>query len=500
MKLHPLSGVWNALGRGVNVGSFGFFLGMMGVAAMDGPILLVFGLAALGFVLGVGYGAAYYLVFEYELTTETFDVTSGVLNRQHREIPFHRIQNIDVTQSLGKRLFGVAVLTVETAGGGSTEITLDFVSEEKAAWLQSTVRDRKRAAGGDDTTVTEDTDTTIDTDQSPRPLFELQSSELAVLAVAFLRPGAFFIALFGVPLMADLGSSLLLSIARPFGGPEQLSVSTLSPDSAIVLALVGIPLVIAGAWVVSALVTVVEYFGFKLGRAGEDLVYQRGLLQRYSGTIPVEKVQSLTITEPVLARPLGYAGLSVETAGYAPGQANEQGSQSAIPLSNRSRVFELAHEIEPFEDPTFVRLPKRARRRYFAQYLLVVGGLIAVGYLLSQVLGGFTLWYLPAVVLPITPIAAHYKWKHRGYHVGEEHVAFRTGYWRRTTQIVPYYRLQAVFTSRTIFQRRLGLATLTVDIASSTTLGGNSPTAYDINSDTADRLYTLLGERLQRTL
>ncbi|RRJ27896.1 hypothetical protein EIK79_17080 [Halocatena pleomorpha] len=478
----------------MNGGAVGFFLGMMGITVTDGPISIVFVLTVVGFVMGVGYGAAFYLLFDYELTADTFDVTSGVINRQHREIPFHRIQNIDVTQSLGKRLFGVAVLTAETAGGGSTEITLHFVSEEKAAWLQSTIRDRKRATGGDETTATGDAG------RSPTQLFALRSTELAVLAVAFLRPGALFIALFGIPFVADLGQSLLLSIARPFGGPEQLSVSALSPDSALVLALVGGPLLLVSAWIVSALVTVVEYFGFQLGRAGEDLVYQRGLLQRYSGTIPVEKVQSLTITEPVLARPLGYAGLSVETAGYAPGQADERKSQSAIPLSNRSRVFELARDIEPFEEPTFTRLPKRARRRYFARYLLIVGGLIAVGYLLSQFLGGFTLWYLPAVVLPITPIAAHYKWKHRGYHVGTKHVAFRTGYWRRTTRVVPYYRLQTVFTSRTIFQRRLGLATLTADIASSTSLRGGSPAAYDIDSDTADRLYALLGERLQRAL
>lgn len=494
MKLHPLSGVWNALRGGLNAGVAGFFFGMMGVTVADGPISLVFGLAVVGLVVGIGYGAAYYLLFEYELTADTFDVTSGVLNRQHREIPFHRIQNIDVTQSLANRLFEVAVLRVETAGGGSTEITLNFVSEEKAAWLQSSIRDRKRAATADDTTET------ATTDRSPSLLFELQPRELAVLAVAFLRPGALLVVLFGLPFVRDLAGSLLVAIARPFGGPAQLSASAVSPDSALILTLVSVPLGVIAAWMVSALVTVSGYFGFQLGLAGDDVVYQRGLLQRYSGTIPLEKIQSLTVTETVLARPLGYAGLAVETAGYAPGQADERGSQSAIPLSSRSRVFELARKIQPFEELTFTRLPKQARRRYFARYLLAIGGIIAVGYLLSRVVGGFTLWYLPAVALPITPVAAHYKWKHRGYHVGEGHIAFRTGYWRRTTRIVPYDRLQTVFTSRTIFQRRLGLATLTADTASSSTLGGSNPTAYDIDSDDADQLYALLGERLQRAL
>ncbi len=498
MKLHPLSGVWNAFGRGFAIGSLGFFAGMMGRSVVDGSVSLVFGLATAGFVLGVGYGLAYYVLFEYELTADTFDVTSGVLNRQHREIPFHRIQNIDVTQSFGKRLLGVAVLGVETAGGGSTEMTLDFVTEDEAARLQSAVRDRKRAGMADvDTAATEQADVAGDA-QSPTPLFDLQPTELAILAIAFLRPGALFVVLFGLPFAADFVVSLLVSIAQPLGGPE--SIAALSPDSALVLALVSGPLVLVGAWIVSALVIVVEYFGFRLGRIGDDLVYQRGLIQRYSGTIPLGKIQSLTITEPVLARPLGYAGLAVETAGYAPGQSDGQGSESAIPLSSRSRVLELAREIEPFEELAFVRLPKRARRRYFARYLLAIGGVVAVGYLASRVVQGFTLWYFPTLALPLAPIAAHYKWKHRGYHAGEDHIVLRTGYWRRTTRIVPYYRLQTVFTSRTVFQRRLDLATLTADTASSTTLGGGDPTAYDIDADDADRLHTLLGERLQRAL
>lgn len=497
MRLHSLSGIWNALGYGVNGGSVVFFVWMIGLTLSDLPVSLLFVVVPVGFLVGVGYGVAQYLLFEYELTDETFDITSGVLNRTHREIPYHRIQNIDVTQSFGKRLFGCAVLRMETAGGGSTEATLDFVSKEEAVRLQSAVRQRKRAAA--ETAATESEQTNQESTTEPTLLFELRPRELALLTVAFLRPGALLLVLFGIPAGGDLATTVLLSLARPLGGPESLSVSAVSPNSLLVLVGVGLPLVVVGTWVVSGLITVIEYFGFQLGRVSNDLVYQRGLFRRYSGTIPLEKIQSLTITEPVLARPLGHAGLQVETAGYAAGES-ERGSQSAIPFSSRDRVFELARAIEPFEQLTFTRLPARARRRYVVQYLLVIGGLIAVGYLFSALVSEFTLWYLPVVALPVAPVAAHYKWKHRGYHVGEHHISFRAGYWRRKTKVVPYYRLQTVFTSQTVFQRRLGLATLTADIASSTSLGGANPTAYDIEGEEANRLHTLLCERLQHAL
>lgn len=511
MKLHPLSAVWNALRRGLGVASFSFVVVGLGRTLDFISVSLVFVLFPIGFVIGVGYSIAYYLLFEYELTEDTFDVTSGVFNRQHREIPFRRIQNIDVTQSFIQRLFGFAIARLETAGGGETEATLNFVSRAEATRLQSVIRERKQARDTETKTESE-TESETESDASsqarssrePTRLFELRPTELVVLAVAFLRPKALLVIPLGLPFAQDFVVSLLLTLARPFGGPAVLSPAALSPDSVLVLALVGLPVVALSAWVASALYTAIEYFGFRLGRIDNDLVYERGLLSRYSGTIPLEKVQTLTITEPVLARPLDYAGLTIETAGYAPGQSQSGSgeSEAAIPLTQWDQMLELAREIEPFDDPTsaFVRSPKRARRRYAARYLIVVSALITVGYLVSVVFGGFSYWYAPAVLAPLALIGAHYKWKHRGYYVGENHIALRDGFWRQTTRIVPYYRLQTVQTQRNVFQRRLDLATLTADTASSASLLGGEATAYDISTDDARRLHTLLRERLQQDL
>jgi putative membrane protein len=503
-RLHPLSGVWNTLRYGLGGGSFAFFVIMIGSTVNLVDDSLMFILFPVGFVLGVGYGITYYLVFEYELTEDTFDVTSGVFNRKHREIPYHRIQNIDIEQSFLQRLIGVGVARIETAGGGQTEAKLDFVSETEATRLQSDIRERKRteASEGDHSTkVSPSTDETTESDSTL--LFELQSSDLALLAVAFLRPGAALLIVIGIPSLPvgrDIITSILLTLAQPLGGPAELSLASLSSDEALALTIVSLPLLILCAWVVSAAYTIVMYFGFELGRIDNDLVYERGLFSRYSGTIPLEKIQTISITEPVLARPLGYAGLTVETAGYSPGQSESRDSEAAIPLTQREQTLELARAIEPFDDLSFVRSPKQARRRYAVHYLTVVVALVVIGYAVSLVYSGFSYWYAPVVLLPLVPVAAYYKWKHRGYHVGEHHIALRDGFWQRTTRVVPYYRLQTVLTQRTIFQQRLNIADLTADTASSATLLGGKAIAYDIAAEDAQRLQSLLRERLQREL
>jgi putative membrane protein len=495
-RLHPFSGVWNTLKYGINgVGVAIFVIGMASIVNLV-DISLMSILGAIGFVFGVGYGIAYYLVFEYELTEDTFDVTSGVLNRKHRDIPYHRIQNIDVEQSFLQRLIGLSVVQIETAGGSQTEAELDFVSSDEATRLQSAIRERKRSVSSEERKG-EQTDET--TDSSPTLLFEFQLSELIVLSVALLRPGA-AVVLLGVPFFEDIAVSVLLTLARPLGGPEELILTALSPDEILALAIVGLPLAALVTWVVSGVYTIVAYYDFELGRIDSDLVYERGLLSRYSGTIPLSKVQTISLTEPVLARPLGYAGLTVETAGYSAGQSQSQESQTLIPLTRRAHTLELARSIERFDDLQFTRAPKQARRRYAVRYLSVVVVLIAIGYVVSVAYGGFSYWYAPGVLLSLVPGAAHYKWKHRGYHVGENHIVLRDGFWRRTTRIVPYYRLQTVLTEQTVFQRRLDIADLTADTASSAVLFGGKATAYDIAADDAQRLHELLRERLQREL
>jgi len=267
----------------------------------------------------------------------------------------------------------------------------------------------------------------------------------------------------------------------------------------LVLAVVSLPLLLVSSYLVSGVLSAAGYYGFQLARSGTDLVYERGLVQRYSGSIPSDKIQTVTLRESLPMRLLGYAALDVETAGYA-GQRAEQGSQSAIPVAERSRVVELARDLGEFSDPDFERPPRRARRRYAVRYGLVVAGLLAVLYAASTVVAGFTLWYLPAVLFLGVPPAAHLKWTNRGYYVGEQTVVVRTGFWRRRTQVVPYYRLQTVIRQATVFQRRLALASLVVDTASSSTLVRSTPTAFDIDAGTAASLQRTLRDRLHLEL
>ena len=445
------------------------------LAAWQTALLVVGGLLAAGL-----YQVVYWQRFEYELTGDTFDIRSGVFSRRTREIPLGRIQNVDLERNVLQRAFGLTEVRLETAGGSDTEAQLRFVTEAEAERLRSEISRRKRG-------------TTEEGDPAPEPeaelLFAISPRELLVLGVVSLDLRLLSILTVVLPVLVP---SLGMGANGPFGPTTDplLAFALSAPVAAVFLVFV--------AALVSGLYSVTNYWGFELRRAEDELRYDRGLLQRFSGTIPLSKVQALSLTENVLARRLGYASLSVETAGYGPGDSS--GSQSAVPIAERDRVVTLARKVESFEAVEFERPPKRARQRYAIRYTFVALVVVAAAYAVDRFTGFSFAWYLTAALVPLAPVGAHLKWRNLGYALLENHFVARGGFWSRETRLVPYYRVQTVIESATVFQRRRDLATLVVDTAGSGGLTGSDARALDIDADRAVELRGTVEERLQRAL
>ncbi|PAU84737.1 hypothetical protein CK500_04265 [Halorubrum salipaludis] len=443
------------------------------------------------------YEVAYYRRFDYELTEDTLDISSGVISRREREIPYRRIQNVDVSRSVIQRAIGVAAVDLETAGGSSTEGSIRFVTPDEATRLQREVQRRKSAGSGGETRSEGADRAESEAGTGARPgagaggdrigpdeeeLFAISPGELALVGAL-----SFDGRLIGLLAFLSSGSVPVLSSFIPDASAVALTAT----------AIVGVGGLFLVSWVLGAGVAFTNYYGFRLSRAGDELRYERGLFRRYSGSIPTEKVQALRIADNPAKRALGYASLSIETAGYAPGQGGDQGSQAAVPIAATDRVYRLAREVESFGDPRFNRPPKRIRWRYAFRYAIVVGVLVGIAFGVDWYLGAGLPWYAPAALLLAVPPAAHLKWKHRGYWLGEDHLLARNGFWSRTVTVVPYYRIQNVIDTRTVFQRRWDVATIVADTAGSSSIAGSDAAAVDFATDEAVELRETLRERLR---
>jgi putative membrane protein len=474
--LHPFSVPYRAVSSVIRF-AWVLVIGVVSTSQLDGFVGGAAALLAGVLLLALAYQVAYVRRFAYELTADTFDLQSGVVSRTNREIPYGRVQNVDVSRNPVQRALGIAEVRIETAGGGETEAHLRYVSSDEATRLQREIGRRKRgetvAAGESDPTPEPDTE-----------LFAVTPRELFLLGVV----------------RVDLRLLSFATVVVPFLVP---SVSETFP---LVDLLRAAPLLLGGivllALVVSSFAAVTSYYGFVLSRGDGELRYRRGLLQEYSGTIPLDKVQSVVVTENALARRVGYASLEVETAGYAPTGNDGTGAQSAVPLARRDRVFELARQIEPFGEVDFERPPRRARTRYVVRYGLVVGLLTALVAGVAR-FTGFPVPFPPLATLGlvvVAPVAAHLKWANLGYAVTDDHFVAREGFWTRRTRVVPYYRVQTLVNSATVFQRRRDLATLVVDTAGSQGFGATDARALDADAERARELGAELERRFDAAL
>lgn len=479
MKLHPATIPYRALSKIAAIVSALIFIGpgLASQAAEYGLLLVPVGLAAILAV--VGYEVAYYRRFTIELTDDFLQVYSGVFARQEREIPYHRIQNVDVTRNIVQRLLGIAQVKVETAGGGETEAVLRFVGDDQATDLQTTLRTRKREAA-----------TSEEGEAAAEPevevLYELDEPGLVRLSLL-----SFDARILGVLVgVVSIGTPFAVSFVRGFSGIALVGI--------ILAGIIGLTLFM---WLAGAVTTFLQYYGFRLTRIDDDLRYERGLLQRYDGSIPIEKVQSFVVEEHVLMRQFDFAALAVQTAGYAPGHGPSRGSEAAVPLATREEVLALAERIDsdaPFATDmreTFTRPPERARTRYTIRYGLAALGVAAVGAAVSYLVQPWP-WYILLAFVAIAPIAARLTYQNRGWHLGKDFVVTENGFWKRSTHAVPFDRVQTVIDKRGPFQRRWGLATIYADTASSSSLGGQDPAAVDIPLDDADTYRTTLADRL----
>ena len=56
-----------------------------------------------------------------------FHMNSGILRRQQRRLQLSRLQSVDVVQPLAARLFSMAAVTLEAAGGSDSRIQLRYL-------------------------------------------------------------------------------------------------------------------------------------------------------------------------------------------------------------------------------------------------------------------------------------------------------------------------------------------------------------------------------------
>src|SRR5690606_8448341 len=88
-----------------------------------------------------------YFTYRYRIDGDSLFIRSGLLERSLRQVPFSRIHNVELRQTLLHRLFGVAEVKLESAGGTKPEAQMRVLKLGAALALERLMRHRGRSSG-----------------------------------------------------------------------------------------------------------------------------------------------------------------------------------------------------------------------------------------------------------------------------------------------------------------------------------------------------------------
>lgn len=237
--------------------------------------------------------------------------------------------------------------------------------------------------------------------------------------------------------------------------------------------------VLLGA-VAGVLRTLARDYGYRLFAEGSRFRRERGLFTRTEAVIAKRRVQlALVASGPIRAR-FGWSGLYFQTLGAA---SDGSGMQAAAPFARREEMEPILSEAGTFRLPPPPEL-KMVSSRHVVRALAasLVPALLAI----AAASAFFRPALLLLILLPLLGAGAALQRRYHRYALDGDLLFIARGVWRRQLWVVPAGNAQAVSIARSWLQRRLDLATVSVDTAGAPLTRGAR--IVDLRLETAEAL------------
>lgn len=275
--------------------------------SLSASVLLRFLIASVvAGVIAVGAGLWGWLGLRFWVEGDDLVVQNGLLRRAVRRIPLSRIQAIDVVRPLVTRVFSLAEVRVELAGGEQSEIAFRYLGRRAAQDLRAELLARAAGLPGH-------------TPEAPeRPVYRVPfGTLLAGLMLRLPAMATFLLLIFSLVFLIAFQEAGMLAVALP--------------------ALLGL--------IRAVIAPMVMYANFTVAVSPDGVRLRYGLLETRMQTVPPGRVQAVSVVEPSIWRGLGWARLDVTVAGYA--GERQALSSTLLPAAPRQVAAQLVSLVFP---------------------------------------------------------------------------------------------------------------------------------------------------------
>ena len=415
-------------------------------------------------ILVIISGIMDYRRFRYLLGEEQLHIHSGWLRREKKTIPVDKIQSVQIEQNWLYQMLNVYLVKIDTIGEDKLEVEIGGVWEQDAIDLKSKIQTIKKRTE-DEHRMAEPTEVDAGIEYN----YALPNRLISRYAITenmlwFLLPLALsIILLYRIYNSADAGQlTWQLLIDLVFGNLDPTG-SSLEPEdfSSSYFILYGLLLATfsSGMFFFNK---VFGLFNYSMDFQNHEIHIRRGLINKFETIVPQRKIQFTTWYTNFIRRKLGIFTLSYK---YAGGRKT-LGANAIVPFFEEDIVDELIQPyiyVNPEEHcHTITISPVYVWRNYFLVKLPLSIVIISICYWIQE-----WVFYLSFGVLIYFWIYNTLYQRNFRMHLYEDYFLKVQGVWGRRHTLVLWEKLQKTEIRQSPYQRRKGLANLSLHTAAS---------------------------------
>ena len=289
----------------------------------------------------------------FVIDDEELRIDTGAIFKKSTKIPFERLQSVDIVQPLAARIFGLAELRLD-AGNSTTK--LRYLTRSKASRFRDYLLTRAHGHQASIRDLDQQSVASVFTDLglNDQPLVQVTPQRLIfsfLLSTEWLIPASISIIIFAGTVAFEM---------------VPLALGALIPLLIGMLSLI---------WR-----RVIGMFNFTLAESPRGLRITRGLTNLTSQSVPINRVQGVKTSQPLLWKPFSWYRVDIDILGHAQndGENSESTASSVLlPVASADEVELALARVLPGFDLDGIALhpsPKRARwLRWFDFWTLRYG-------------------------------------------------------------------------------------------------------------------------------
>lgn len=397
--------------------------------------------------------------FYLDADSDEFIIHEGIFTKTKTVLQLHKIQQVNINQSVMQRLIGVYELDVDTAGSNKKEGVIRAISHPLALALKMRLLDN----------------------ENRKPLEELtEDLEAKVIPTEIPFITISFLSLLKVGITSNYIRSLSLLLfflitvfdyVQKITGEEVLNDENLAQyvNTSFMVSrfLVWMLLLFIAVLVINLVRIISKYYGYTIAKQRGSLLLSFGLLNTKSTIIKPEKVQITTITRNYFQKRMNILELKIKQA--SGGEKEQQKMAISIPGCNeqeRNEILKLIFDTVPERG---LILKPNYRKLVFSLVLAIVLPLtlffLLGSYGSARVLD-FT--YLTPVYVLFVGLIVLFGFRNNRLFVGPDFIIKQSGAWDIDNEIIEPRKIQAITVSQLFWHKSANIGSITLHTAGGT--------------------------------